>query len=144
MDSETAPVAQVTQHPVRHPPEADLKSAVVLDQTRGISRDPLGHLARRLVDVLDQRGVDRHETRDPVDRDAAVAGSARHRRIDLGDHRARREHGSLGHIDRDSQAARAVRVGGRNLDQRDIEWELPVGEQPRHLGHRHRDVLHLS
>ena len=138
MDRQVAPVGQVGQHLVRDPPQSDLERGAIVDQTCDVAGDLLGHLADRLVEVLDHGGVHRDEARDPFDRDPAVTRGARHRGVDLRDHGPRGQRGGLGHVDGDPEAAGAVLVGWGDLHHRDIERELSVGEQSRRVGERER------
>ena len=47
----------------------------------------------------------------------------------------------LRHVDRDAEAARAVGVGRRDLDQRGVEPHTAGAEKPRDLRQRHREVV---
>ena len=66
---------------------------------------------------------------DVVDVDEAVAVGARHLIVDLGDHEMCALGGGQGGVDADAEAAEAVRIGRRNLDQGDIEGHGSAFEQ---------------
>jgi hypothetical protein len=144
VDRQLAPIGQVSQHLVRHAAKADLKRGAVGDEPGDVAGDLLGHFAGRVMEVLDHGGLDPYEMGDAVERNPAVAGPARHRGVHLGDHGARGQGCGLGHVDRYPQAAGAVRIRRRDLNQRDVERDLPVLEELGDVGERERQVLHST
>ena len=138
VDGEVPAVRQVREHLVRYPTEPDLERGAVVDEPRDVARDLLGDVFRGRVDVLDDGRVDLDEPIDAVHRDPAVASRAGHRWVDLRDDRAGGERGRPRDVDRDTEAARAVRIRRRHLDQRDVEPEAAAAQQPRDLGKRER------
>lgn len=123
MDREVAPAREVREHPVGDPPETDLECRAVVDEPGDVARDLLRHVLGRRVEVLDDRRVDLDEAVDAVGGDPAVSARPWHRGVDLREDRAGRERCGFRDVHRDPEAARAVRIGRSDLDQRDVEPE---------------------
>src|SRR5262244_2995740 len=102
-------------------PQADLERGPILDDARDVSGDLLGSLTERLVKILDDRVVDRHDLVEPVERDLGLGPSTRHGGIDLGDHAARRQQRRSRDVDRHAEAAHTSGVRGAHLNERHIE-----------------------
>jgi hypothetical protein len=141
MDRELASVGQVSQHLIRDTAQADLERRAIVDEPSDVPCNLLCHVVRRLVQVLDHRGVDLDEAVDAADGNPAVSTGPRHRWVDLGNDRAGSKSSRVGHVHGGPEAARAVRVGRSDLHQRDVERHPAASDQPGHVGERQWQVL---
>src|SRR5262249_3319703 len=135
------PRAENPEHRFRAPPQANLERGPILDDARDVSGDLLGRLAERLVKILDDRVVDRHDLVEPVEWNLALGPSPRHAGIDLGDHATRRQQRRSRDVDRHAEAAHASGVRWAYLDESDVEGEPAILQQAWYLRQRHRNVV---
>ncbi len=78
--------------------------------------------------VLQERLVAEDEMVDVLDGDEAVAGDPGHPGVDLGDDYGGGLHRCLDDVDADPQAHVAVAVGGRGLDEGDVDGDRPLAK----------------
>jgi len=78
---------------------------------------------------------------DLLDGDEAVAGDPGHPGVDLGDDDLGRLHRRLDDVDGDPQSQVAVPVGGRGLDEGDVDGDRPMAEEGRDLRQKYRGVV---
>ena len=121
MDAEVLAVDEQGQNGVGNAADAGLEHGAVFDQAGHVAGDGDVHLGDLGLLHRAERTRRFDDRVDFADVDEAVAIGARHLIVDLSDDVAGLLGGGEGRIDADSEAAEAVRVGRRDLDERDVE-----------------------
>src|SRR5262245_52690181 len=89
MDTEIAPIREITQRLIWDTPQSDLYRRAILNDRGDIARDALGNFANLRMKILRDRRIDDHHRIEAVEMDEALPVGARHRWIDLRDNHAR-------------------------------------------------------
>ena len=113
-------------------PHLDRRS--VLDDPGDVGGDPRGGVGDVRGSVLQERLVVRDEIVHLLDADEAVPVDPGHEPVDLGDDEGRHLQGGLDDVDGDPQAHVSVVVGGRGLDEGDVDGGDLAAEQIGDLG----------
>ena len=144
MEPQVLVVAEGPQHGVGDASDADLERGSVGDQFGDVTADfefGFGGHGRR---DLHQRGIDLHGRGEARGVDHGVAVGVGHRLVDLCDDGLGALHGRDRQIGRDAERAVALGVGRRDVDEREVEGQRAVAEQPRNLAQKGRDRLSVA
>src|SRR5205807_1734754 len=129
MHAEILAVHQHGQHGIGNSANARLQHGTVFDKARDIAGD--SHL--QVVYDRPLQGTERprrlHESIDIIDMDEAVAVGARHIVVDLRHNVLGNLGGGQGGVDTNSEAAIAVRIGRRDLDQGNVNGHFTAFKQ---------------
>ena len=132
---------QEPEHRVGDGADAQLQGGPVVDQLRDPAADGLFHRPDGGRSLFDQIVVALHDVVQLRHVDEGVAVGAGHLGVDLGDHGRGGLGGGLRVVDRDPERAVSELVGRRKLDERDIDRQPAVGEEPGDLEEEHRRVV---
>ena len=131
VNAEVFLVLEKTEHRLRDAPDAKFNRRAVLHQ-RG---DVFGNLPGRLGHLggrhFQNRRLGRHQHVNVVDVDETIAQRPRHFRIDLRDDQRGVFGGALHDVHRHAEAAHAVLIRRRDMNEGHVQRELPGIEQTR-------------
>ena len=125
VDAEVVLAEQAPQRRIGNRADAHLQRGAIGHQRRDVSADGVLHRRRRRRREDGERPVRARERVDAREGHQRVAVRARHLRVDFGDHKARGAGGGERRVDGGAQRAVPVRIGGRELQQRDVERTRP-------------------
>ena len=141
VESQVFMIAQGREYRVGDAAHADLEGRTVGNQLGDVAADLAVDFAGLGGRKLHQRFIDFDGGREFRDVDQRIAVGERHVGVDLGDNDLRTFGGRNREVGRGAEAAIAVRIGARTVQQRYVDRDDPLAEKPRDLAQKSRDGL---
>ena len=145
VDAEVLLVFHARQRRIRNATDAHLQGRTILHQIGNQLPDLGLHVRFRLGVMRLQRTVGGDESADPAEWHDVVAVGPRHLLVDLRDHNPRGIGGGLAGITGGAERAKAMRIRGRQLEDRHIQLHLTGEKKPGNIrqenGHKIRPTF---